>query len=247
MARRIGSQSREAERRIMEALQARLSARMERAMMANIGKAYHEAADQVAHYQPVNVSDTSTGRILLAGWDTAASVFGDRLLDQIGKRHGRRETKASSLFKLAFSEFSRRWIATKVTQIDDTTEKDIRDIVVAGVAEGLSVEGISKLIRTHALPASKLRGHVIARTETHFASSWANQTAADESGIELVKEWCAAGGSRTRESHRQADGQRQPLKRAFDVEGYSLMYPGDASGPAELVVNCRCQSLYVEP
>ncbi len=50
MARRIGSSSREAERRIMDALQIRLGARMERAMSNTLAQDYAQAADKILEF-----------------------------------------------------------------------------------------------------------------------------------------------------------------------------------------------------
>lgn len=249
MARRIGSSNREAERRIMDALQIRLGARMERAMANALAQDYAQAADKIERYEPFTVSGESTGRILLAGWDTAAQTFGNRLLDQIGKRHGSMERKEliSGVFRASFLAFATDWIATKVTQINRTTEDQIRDLVIRGEQEGAGVEAIARAIRQNTPQMSRLRSHVIARTETHMAAGWANQTAAEESGIELVKEWCSSADDRTRETHMEADGQRVPLAMSFNVGGYALEFPGDPNGPADQVILCRCQSLMVEP
>lgn len=249
MGRRIGSSNREAERRIMDALQIRLSARMERAMANALAQDYAQAADKIERYEPFTVSGESTGRILLAGWDTAAQTFGNRLLDQIGKRHGSMERKEliSGVFRAAFLAFARDWIATKVTQINSTTEEQIRDLIIRGEQEGAGVDVIARTIRQNIPHMSRLRSHVIARTETHMAAGWANQTAAEESGIELVKEWCSSSDDRTRETHMEADGQRVPLAMSFNVGGHGLEFPGDPNGPAEEVIMCRCQSLMVEP
>ena len=248
-ARRIGSSNREAERRIMDALQIRLGARMERAMSNALAQDYAQAADKIERYEPFTVSGDSTGRILLAGWDTAAQTFGNRLLDQIGKRHGSMERKEliSGVFRAAFVAFATEWVATKVTQINRTTEDQIRELVTRGEQEGAGVEAIARAIRQNMPQMSRLRSHVIARTETHMAASWANQTAAEESGIELVKEWCSSADGRTREDHYEADRQTVPLDMPFEVGGWPLLYPGDPNGPAAQVVSCRCQSLFVEP
>ena len=247
--RRIGSSNREAERRIMDALQIRLGARMERAMSNALAQDYAQAADKIERYEPFTVSGERTGRILLAGWDTAAQTFGNRLLDQIGKRHGSMERKnlISGVFRAAFLAFATEWVATKVTQINRTTEDQIRDLITQGEQEGAGVEAIARAIRQNMPQMSRLRSHVIARTETHMAAGWANQTAAEESGIELVKEWCSSSDDRTRETHMEADGQRVPLAMAFNVGGYGLEFPGDPNGPADEVIMCRCQSLMVEP
>lgn len=244
---RIGAANREAERRIMEALQVRLSARFQRSMARAIATEYRNAAQAVERQEPWSLEGGRTGRILLSGWESAASTFGQRMVDALGKSGRRVITKADwrDLFGRAFADFAQQWLATKITQIDSTTEEQIRALIEAGLAEGLSVEQIAKTIRRDALPTSRLRAHVIARTETHFAAGWANETAAQESDVVLLKEWCAAGDSRTRDTHMDADGQRVAQGASFDVGGYSLAYPGDASGPAVEVVSCRCQALYL--
>src|SRR5699024_1345143 len=128
-----------------------------------------------------------------------------------------------------------------------TTEDQIRDLITRGEQEGAGVDVIARAIRQNMPQMSHLRSHVIARTETHMAAGWANQTAAEESGIELVKEWCSSADDRRRETHEAADGQQVPLAMSFDVGGYELKFPGDPNGPAEEVILCRCQSLFVEP
>lgn len=245
--RRIGNASREAERRIVDALQLRLAASAERRIAATIAADYRKAARQIERGEPINVGE-STGRVILATWETTAQVFGERMAAQVGKRHGSMERKNlfGDIFRAAFLEFSRRWIATKVTEINSTTEKQIRELVEQGLDDGLGVDAIGKMIRERTIPMSRLRGHVIARTETKFASSWANDTAAQESGLELQKEWASGMDDRVRESHIDADGQRVAMGERFNVGGYLLEYPGDASGPAEEVIMCRCVTLYLE-
>jgi uncharacterized protein with gpF-like domain len=53
--------------------------------------------------------------------------------------------------------------------------------------------------------------------------------------------------SRTRETHRLADGQRVALGQPFIVGGFELAFPGDPDGPPQEVIQCRCTMLLVEP
>lgn len=88
------------------------------------------------------------------------------------------------------------------------------------------------------------RARVIASTETHRA--WmsgvlaAAQYYEPAGGRGWVKEWVSKEDSDTRPAHRRADGQTRTLRDTFTVGGESLMYPGDASGYAWNVINCRC-------
>lgn len=198
---------------------------------------------------PAALDRSRSARIILAGWEQTAAVFGQRFLDQVGKRHGAMERKdlLADIFRAAFADFARRWIATKVTQVTNTTIEQIRGMVLRGEDEGLSVPEVGKAIRERIPTISALRANTIARTETHMAAGWANQTSAEISDIELVREWCSAEDARTRPDHHSADGQKVGLHEPFRVGGVRLEYPGDPSGPPEQVINCRCQALYIEP
>lgn len=247
--RRIGAYNREAERRITDALQERLAVTVRRQMQASIVRDYQYAAEQVEKGNTlVTLTDTDTGRIVLTGWERAVETFGRRMADQIGKRHGsfERKDRVEEYLSAAFQRFAQRWIATKVTEIDSTTEKHIRELISFGLQEGQSLMDIGKNLMRVSSAISRYRSHVIARTETHFAAGFANETAAEESGLDLEKEWVAAWDDRTRETHIEADGQRVPVGERFNVGGYELEYPGDASGPAEEVIMCRCVATYIE-
>lgn len=61
---------------------------------------------------------------------------------------------------------------------------------------------------------------------------------AEETGEELERVWLATEDSRTRETHRLADGQRVGMDQPFVVGGFPLMFPGDPAGPPQEVINC---------
>lgn len=94
------------------------------------------------------------------------------------------------------------------------------------------------------------RAGVIAATETHrawmsgvLAAAQYNEPAG---GRGWVKEWVSKEDADVRPAHRRADGQIRTLRDTFTVGGESLMYPGDASGRADLVIRCRCDMLIKE-
>lgn len=99
------------------------------------------------------------------------------------------------------------------------------------------------------------RATVIARTEVIGANNAGAAGAAAANAVmfgtgpeTVAKEWLATSDHRTRESHSAADGQVViGLNTPFVVGGSWLQYPGDPSGPAREVVNCRCTPLYTYP
>lgn len=90
----------------------------------------------------------------------------------------------------------------------------------------------------------------IARTEVISAlngGSFAGATArAEETGETLYKEWLATDDVRTREEHREADGQVRPMAMPFLVGGFPLQFPGDPTAPGHLTINCRCATAYLD-
>ena len=83
----------------------------------------------------------------------------------------------------------------------------------------------------------------IARTEGHRIQCQAGMdamTAAKKKGADVVKQWDATLDGRTRESHQAVDGEIRELDKPFSN---GLNYPGDPSGGAAEVVNCRCAIL----
>lgn len=56
-----------------------------------------------------------------------------------------------------------------------------------------------------------------------------------------VKVWNADLDGHERPAHRRADGQTRGLSDTFQVGGFDLRFPGDPAGPADQVVNCRCE------
>jgi hypothetical protein len=83
------------------------------------------------------------------------------------------------------------------------------------------------------------RANRISRTESTGATNYGSLNALADEGW-TRKKWVSTGDARTRDSHRSAAGQERALASPFSVGGYSLMIPGDPSGPAKEVINCRC-------
>ena len=130
-------------------------------------------------------------------------------------------------------------LAGGVTQ---TTYDRISAIVDQGRAEGWPMRQIAEQIDAQVFQAeAPERSVTIARTETIGAQNAGAFAAARASGVIGAKEWLTQGDDRVRDTHAAIDGQRIPMDQPFDN---GLQYPGDQSGPASEVVNCRCTLLF---
>jgi hypothetical protein len=147
---------------------------------------------------------------------------------------------------------------------------EVYDLVAGQIAAGVNLgEGIPKLaarvdnvLSTTASERWPNRATVIARTETIGALNAGRADAfmavAEVTDQPMEKIWLATSDSRTRRTHggrwsdgdeegHGADGQRVPVGSPFIVGGFPLTFPGDPTGPAREVIQCRCTMLLVEP
>ena len=255
----INPRNKQRQRAMDAALQDRLSARFERALRLEIAKTMREVADAYANRGelaiPLALAEHSSGirRTLEADYRLVANHFGKRLLDEAKGYAGPDVIKASLSERLGFAigSFIGRVMATKITQINRTTESQIRGIIRGGIDEGLGVDKIGRRIRELSTPMSALRAHINARTETHTAANFGAQAAAELTGLDMRREWVSASDERTRTSppgkfdHADVDGQVRGMNEPFDVSGQALMYPGDPRGSAGNIINCRCQVVFL--
>ena len=126
-----------------------------------------------------------------------------------------------------------------------------RTSLAEGIALGESQPKLAQRVRD-ALGVTQPRARTIARTESHGARNTGAhatmQRFESAYGIPpgvMRKEWQATEDARTRIEHHKADGQTVGFSDPFIVGGASLAFPGDPTGPAGLVINCRCTMLAV--
>lgn len=249
-----------AQRRMQDTAALRMMPAMRREIaraMRAIGEAHgNPGAQAQALAEHVERVERIMGRL----WSSMFAGGAEVVISDGQKAAGRMEHKqtAGELeagFRRRLSDWIRSYGAQRVTQIASTTREDAERIINEAVAEGVA-EGrgqteigaaIRSAIRERGGELSRGRSRMIARTEAHTAHQAGNQAGAEElqnSGIPMLKEWIASDDPRTREPHREADGQRVGIHQPFIVDGEELMYPGDMNGRAANVINCRCASVY---
>ena len=126
----------------------------------------------------------------------------------------------------------------------------ISRLIEQGRADNLTLPEIAKLVSSKFLPISRSRASLIARTETHNASSFANHSyhrkLKDDTGIKMMKKWVATNDARTRSFHASANGQIVDMDEDFIVNGMPMGYAGDPRGGVANVINCRCVIVYAD-
>lgn len=118
-------------------------------------------------------------------------------------------------------------------------KKDISAEISRGISQNMTYNSIASNISLYA-GISRNNAVRIAKTEGHRISSKASMDAcveAKENGADVVKQWDATLDSKTRDSHRQCDGEVVEIDEEFSN---GLMYPSDPMGDAEETINCRC-------
>ena len=120
-------------------------------------------------------------------------------------------------------------------------KKVITQEVSRGIATSLPYADIARNINNasnsglyNAKRIARTEGHRIQQTSTRDA-----QQVAKRRGADVLKQWDATLDGRTRPSHARIDGE---IRETDEEYSNGLMFPGDSSGPAAEVINCRCVS-----
>lgn len=229
----------------------RLIKRYERIFSPQIFRAIKKQIDQYL----------AQGRLEDIQSDPVISVL-ETLYGEVGSRWGYKTDqnirKQLGLPRLGFSQRIKNLITQQYgpellnmsNKITDTTKANIRQILIDGVNNDLTLNQITDRIKQEAVTPARAR--VIARTETVRAANAGAMVNANDKGYVLQKKWFSVMDNRTRHDHETLDGQVVDKDQPFtvvDKEGITqkLMFPGDTSfgaSPAE-TINCRCSMQFL--
>jgi hypothetical protein len=175
---------------------------------------------------------------------------------EITKLFGKAFLEATREADIQDAPYSQAYIATVHDRLSrnlwpNDVFDDVREVIGDGIAEGLSIDNITKNLRSvlqvdhYAWEARR-----IARTETMGAvngGQWNGASAyADLTGEQMYKQWFATMDTRVRLDHSRAHEQVVPIQTDFVVGGYMMAYPAAPDGPASEVCNCRCALLILD-
>lgn len=247
--------AREREHRAQDRLRRRVESIFRRRLAAEFERLAREVASDPTHDEQAITRHESRLEILLrSAYRVVFMEFAPRVLSRLkvlpdGKSLEvlEMETKAEidREYQDAVEAFVKRWTARKATQISNTSRTKIQRIITRSTVEGLDERQTGKLIMQRiggSMGAARAR--TIARTESHSASQDAAHEIVEASGLEVTKEWVAVEDDRTREDHQDVNGEEIEMHERFQVGEDQLAYPGDPTGSAGQIINCRCVLVY---
>ena len=202
-----------------------------------------------AEFNRVAASGSTAGheerlrRMLAQEYDLLFSDFGRRLADTLGILTTK--AKGDGPYERAARRYVKKNALTKAKDISQTTKDKLARVIAQTVIDGDQRKLEIAIREKLGGDEGRRRAETIARTESHSASQDAAFEMAQEAEIDLVKIWTSVEDARTRESHTEADGQVREMHEEFEVGDELLMYPGDPTGDASEVINCRCVCIYV--
>ena len=118
-------------------------------------------------------------------------------------------------------------------------KQKINSAMLQGVLQGDSIPKLSRRLEgvTNMNRSSAIRNARTYITGAENRGRVDSYKYAESLGIQLEQMWIATLDGRTRDSHRQLDGETAKVGEEFSN---GCAYPGDPDGPAEEIYNCRC-------
>jgi len=235
------------EQRLQSALLDRLTFKYQRLIAKEIGRTMLDANgnDPMAIEQAEQAHSQRLEKLLTRLWLESGDQMVEHVFGESKKSALLAQFQPTVGINAIIRDYLRLFGALKIAQISNTTTKQLKSLLSQAVDQGLSERDTSQFIRERIPSLSASRAQTIARTETHAAANYAVMQAFESTGVEARREWVSAIDDRTREDHVEANGQIVGLKEPFTIGNDELMYPGDPSGSAENVINCRCAVVFV--
>lgn len=186
-------------------------------------------------------------------WSALARGDWDAIVDPLIRSTGRSALRslaadvgvAFDLLIPGLSGYTEQHAAHLVTQITATTREAIASTLSTGLANGENMDKLRDRVKDSDAAFGTARAELIARTEstgvTNGAQFESMRAYADSSGERVTKEWLDTDDKRTRDSHDAQGGEVRELHEPFTN---GLQYPGDPTGDAKEVCNCRCTAVY---
>ena len=147
----------------------------------------------------------------------------------------------------SFASYGSAVGAERVTLVSGTAKKTLQKVTQNLMTDidfqNLGITEKTRILRSQFNRYSAFQAERLVRTEATSAANFATLKSANTifPAADMMKEWIASFDDRTRSTHAEAGASEPiPQNEPFMVGGALMMYPGDPSGPASEVINCRC-------
>lgn len=116
--------------------------------------------------------------------------------------------------------------------------KNIQEILTTSEKEGIGNKQVAQKIKEKFNQLETWEARRIARTEINAANNLTAHNELLNNDLVDYKMWVATSDNRTRDTHRELNGEITRIGHAFSN---GLQYPGDHNGKLSEFINCRCR------
>jgi SPP1 gp7 family putative phage head morphogenesis protein len=215
-------------------------------LMEDINKATTTQQMLIVAEKPIRDTQVKQGMDRI--YRTTMPFFAEQAVKQLKPKKAAPAPIEMDSWQAYIDSFVKSRLAQRIVWITNTTEEVfksiVRNIIAGAIQEGLGIDRIARNIRKELNITERYRAERIARTEVVSASNEGSFMGAKSTGLDLDKEWMAYIDDKTRDSHLKM-GENNETVGMNELFSNGLEYPGDPSGPAEEVINCRCTIGYV--
>jgi len=223
-----------------------------RAIVADYAKTVR-AEGEAATISQANIKD-KVKKSFIDMYQVTGVAFAKMQAELIKQAHRNLHTKANpedleSEWILHMREFVEKRCGEKITAVTRHMYEDIirvtRASFEAGADQGWGADKVAREIMQRQGQIDQFRALRIARTEIVGASNEGSMKGAKDFRPDSMKKWVVTMDGNTRDDHAAMQGEPAiPLDQKFLVGGDEMDYPGDPSGSAGNVIQCRCGVTY---
>lgn len=222
-------------------------------------------ADQVFMRKQWERKIEQVKQVMLHHNKQAAKIINDSRLDVFAENYYSESFKAHWIIRdVGFNVYSTHAIARLIKdnpqilpewKIDEPkdykwNQKKVNNIVQQGIIQGEGIDQITKRLCADLCTQNENKMRTFARTAMTGAQSAGRQVQMEQAaanGIQVHKQWLATFDNRTRDVHRELDGQEVPYNESFESALGEIEFPGDPSADPANVYNCRCTMVTIYP
>jgi HK97 family phage portal protein len=179
-------------------------------------------------------------------WDQQLSEDVEPILEAAIERNGRKVADELGVEFDPESVVVKAALATqlaRVLKVNDATRHKVEEVLTTGALSNADAAEMTEMLSDEFDDMIDSRPGAIGLTEAVAAVN-AGRYLGGLNATDKQKVWLALDDPKVRLTHSDADMQQVSVGDYFEVGGAKMLYPGDPSGPAAEVVNCRCSVGY---